>query len=158
MKKALFVLSLAVLTLSALPAQAGPKFMGIFWWSSHWKNQDFVPYFENGTDPHNTQWAAMDKDWKPQDWIGMNGSSGAALVDRWHVSKIIRGQSVEGDTPVLEVGPNFYHLSGRDQRRVAATVDHVYQVTAEKPGMFYLKDWATEKYIGYYTASGLVLQ
>lgn len=159
MKKVLFALSLAVLSLSLVaPAQAGPKFMGLFWWSSHWKNQDFNPYFENGTDPYGAQWASLDQNWKPQDWVDMNGARGVDLVDRWYVSKIIRGQTADGDTPVLEVGPNFYYLSGRDKRRVAATVDYVYQVTAKKPGMFYLRDWQTEKYIGYYTASGLVLQ
>ncbi|MEK7801226.1 MAG: hypothetical protein AAB276_02120, partial [Pseudomonadota bacterium] len=58
----------------------------------------------------------------------------------------------------INVGPNFYHLSGQDKRRVISTLDAVYQVTAQQPGMFYLRDPRTEKMIGTYTKDGLFLE
>jgi len=150
---AVFLLTTA---LSAAEAQAGPKFMSIWWWQSHWESQDFVPYYANGTEPHNTQWDKSN--WKPADWIEMNGGKGEDLIGRWHTAKIISKQYYDDGVPTLDVGVNFYHLSGQDKRRVMETVDYVYQITANAPKIFYLKDPQTRRIIGYYGTDGLILQ
>lgn len=157
MKTLLSILTLILATTAAAtPAHAGPKFFSFWWWESHWQDQDFVPYYANGTDPHNTQWDK--KKWEPADWISMNGGTGVDLINRWYTAKIIERQYTEDDTPYLDVGINFYHLSGEDKRRVMDTVNYVYQITEKKPRMFYLRDPQTEQVIGYYGSDGLILQ
>lgn len=156
---------LAVMAGAASSAQAGPKFGSLWWWHSHWVNQDFVPYYENGTDPHNTQWdqgrdnGGLDSSkWTPADWIALNGGTGPELVQRWHIAHIIDRQYYDDGIPYLDVGVNFYHLSGLDKRRVMQTVDYVYQITGKPPRMFYLRDPATDEIIGSYGRDGLILQ
>jgi hypothetical protein len=139
------------------PAHARPKFLSWWWWESHWTNQDFAPYYDNGTDTQNSQWT--NSNWTPADWIQADGGDGVALVKKWVTVGIIAGSYKDSDdVPYLDVGPNFYHLSGYDKRRVMETVDAVYQITNQKPAMFFLKDPATRKDIGTYTKEGLTLE
>lgn len=138
------------------PAHADPKFMGIIWYGDHWENQDFIPYYDNGTEPHNNQWD--DKTWTPANWVEMSGKTGPEFIHHLQVIDILGSNGVEDGAPYINVGPNFYHLSGYDKRRVAATLDYVYNVTAKTPKMFYLRDAKTEKFIGYYTKDGLTLE
>lgn len=156
MNKVLLSAVFAAGLMMALPAQAEPKPTIWGWWPSHWQNMDFEPYLENGKDPHNTQWDR--KIWKPADWVAQKGST-QDLLKGFYSAEILSDQYVDDDVPVLEVGPNFYHLSGFDKRRVARTVDEVYQITSSKPdGMFMLYDWRTKKAVGIYTAHGLQIQ
>jgi len=157
MKKFLFSVLLLGLLLPTT-AKAEPKaFLDLWWWSSHWKNQDFKPYYQDGNLPHNTQWAG--RNWQPKDWIEMDGGDVNALMQKFYNAGFIKEQYVKHDVPYLEVGTNFYHLSGYDKGRVMATVDAIYKVTDNQPRMFYLKDGVTEKVIGYYTPfAGLVLE
>lgn len=132
------------------------------WYPDHWKNQDFQPYYDYAKDPHNSQWDFKDgqpNTWTPAEWVSQR-SSGLALINSWYHAGIIRDQYVAtlDQRPILKVGPNFYHLSGEDKRRVAATVDYVYGATQKSPNMFYLLDYSTNDFIGYYTKDGLVLQ
>ncbi|HNQ92796.1 MAG TPA: hypothetical protein PKI93_07690 [Alphaproteobacteria bacterium] len=150
---ATFLMTFTALSSDAL---AGPKFLGLWWWGSHWQDQEFIPYYDNGTEPHNTQWDKSE--WKPADWIEMNGGTGVDLVNRWYTANIIKSQYYDGDMPYLNVGTNFYHLSGQDKSRVMETVNYVYQITEKSPRMFYLKDPQTNRIIGYYGNDGLILQ
>lgn len=158
MKKTL--LSAVLLTfLAPGAAQASDKFLGYWWWPSHWVNQDFKPFYQDGQMPHNTQWDADREKWAPQDWVDGAGGDGNALMQRFYQTRIIKDQYMDGGVPHLDVGTAFYHLGGFDKQRVMATVDHVYGVTKSDPGMFYINDGITNKKIGYYTKSaGLVLQ
>ena len=74
------VLLMSVFSLFSMvqAAHAEPKFLGILWGESHWKNQDFNPHYDNGTDPHNSQWT--DPNWSPADWIKSAGGDGTKLV------------------------------------------------------------------------------
>ncbi len=138
-------------------AHAEPKFAGLWWWEDHWKNQDFNPHYDNGTDPHNSQWVG--KDWSPADWIKSVGGNGTKLVDGWINAGILVGSYKDSDgVPYLEVGPNFYHLSGYDKRRVTQTLDAIYKVTSVSPSMYFLKDADTKEIIGTYTKEGLNLE
>lgn len=153
-----FVLSFFLFSLFPLTAQASPKFFSFWWWPSHWENQDFIPYYDNGTQPHNGQWNGTQ--WTPADWISMDTGRGEDLVEKWVRVGIIKRRYTRfwDNVPAVDVGPNFYHLSGLDKRRVMETLDAVYSVTDEKPGLFYVSDPGTGQIIGYYTKSGLVLQ
>ncbi len=155
-----FLAIFALFFLMSAPTKAdgGGKLLDLWWWPSHWVNQDFVPHFENGTDPHNTQWNSINKNWTPQEWITQDGGDPFRLVNRWVKVGILQDRYMDGKVPVVIVGPNFYHLSGNDKRRVAATVDYVYNISTRAPGMFYLEDWKTEERIGYYTNRQLILQ
>lgn len=146
-------------------AQAGPKFGSSWWWWNHWVNQDYMPYYETSINPHNSQWDSglgevqgNNPAWQPADWISMNGGTGVDLINRWYVADIIERQYLDDHIPYLDVGVNFYHLSGYDQRRVMQTVDYVYHMTSRHPRMFYLKDADTNKIIGYYGPEGLTMQ
>jgi hypothetical protein len=158
MKKSAFLLAFLTLALATVSeAQASPKFMGIYWWPSHWDNQDFVPNYDNGTDPHNSQWSGTN--WTPADWIKASGGDGTKLVQQWINNGIIVGSYKDrDDVPYLEIGPYFYHLSGLDKRKVTETLDAIYQITAHKPEMYFIKDAATKKIIGTYTKEGLNLE
>ncbi len=157
MKKAILLSALLLGLFAQTPAQAEPKYMGYWWRDSHWVNQDFKPYYQEGTLPQQTQWE--NENWQPEDWVQFDGGNGLALIEKWYRNGIIYDQYVDNGAPYLDVGVNFYHLSGFDKKRIMATVDHVYGVTRSQPGMFYLKDHSTEKVIGYYTpAAGLILE
>lgn len=140
-------------------AQASDKFLGIWWWPSHWVDQDFKPFYQDGQMPQSAQWKEDLAKWSPQDWVAANGGDGNQLIQKFYDTRIIKDQYVDGGVPYLEVGTNFYHLGGMDKQRVMQTVDAVYHVSDKDPGMFYLMDGITEKKIGYYTKSaGLVLE
>lgn len=154
-----FSIIFILLSVALMPsaAHADPKFFSFWWWPSHWENQDFIPYYDNGTDPHNTQWSSVS--WKPEDWISMDTGNGADLISKWITVGILQKQTLRsGDVTTVDIGPNFYHLSGLDKRRVMETVDSVYQITAKRPAMFYVNDPGTGKIIGSYSKTGLVLQ
>lgn len=157
MTKYFLTSALTLFILSAVPAQAEPKFMGIWWWPNHWKDQDFNPYYANGTDPHNSQWSGAN--WTPADWIKADGGDGTKLVQKWINADILVGSYKDSDgVPYLEIGPNFYHLSGLDKRKVTETLDAIYRVTASKPGMYFIKDAQTRKIIGTFSKEGLNLE
>lgn len=125
------------------------------WWESHWDNLDFIPY-QNGKHPHNSQWD--ESKWQPAHWQAQRADA-MSVVNGFYTADILRGQYVDDDIPVLEVGPSFYLLGGQDQRRVVEMVDYVFEMTnRKKNGMFQLYDWKTKKPIGAYTEYGLQLQ
>lgn len=157
MKKLAFALTALTLATAATSAHADPKFMGIWWGPSHWQNQDYIPHYDNGTDPHNSQWAGTN--WTPADWIQSSGGDGTKLVQQWINAGIVSGSYKDNSgVPYLEIGPNFYHLSGLDKRKVTETLDAIYQVTAQKPHMYFIKDAETQKVIGTFTKEGLNLE
>lgn len=118
--------------------------------------KQYQPYLENAKHPHPSQWA--DRDWYAEDWIAQR-QSGLQLVQGYYNSDIIRNQDVDDGVAVLIVGPNFYHLSGYDKRRVVHTIDVVYGVTArQQNATIMLKDWHTKRHIGYFDHEGLTLQ
>ena len=160
MRKTLALTGIILLALTAA-AEAKPKFLG-FWWPSHWRDQDFQPYYEESIGPHNTQWddnSLSDKNWTPIEWARMDGGNGQRLVQKWFNADILRDDYMKKGVAHIVVGPNFYHLGGSDKRRVMETLDAVYKLTAKSPKMFLIEDWRTDRVIGEYTANnGLSLQ
>lgn len=152
----LFFIALSMICVVSGAARAEPKPWIWGWWPSHWRNLDFKPYLEDPKEPHNNQWDRQN--WQPQDWIAQKGGADN-LVRGFYFADILRGQYEDDGVPVLEVGPNFYRLGGQDKRRVAGTIDYIYQITAARDdGMFMLYDWNSKKPIGSYTRYGLQLQ
>lgn len=138
-------------------AKADPKPWYWSWWPSHWNNLTWQPYLEDAKNPQVNQWD--DKDWEPADWAAQRQGGSLEVIKGFYSADILRRQYVKDRVPVLEVGPNFYHLSGYDKRRVVQMVDDHYQITANHlNAMFTLTDWRTRKPIGIYTAHGLQLQ
>ena len=159
MKKILSIICVALALITSLSsmAKADPKFAGVIWWHDHWVNQDFNPYYDNGTDPQNGQWAGSN--WTPADWIKSEGGNGEKLVQRWTHAGILSGSYKDRHgVSYLDIGPNFYHLSGYDKRRVTQTLDAIYQITTSKSGMYYIQDPLAHKIIGTYTKEGLTLE
>lgn len=160
-KKSLILTGLSLLALTTA-AEAKSKFLGVIWWPSHWYNQDFQPYYETSTEPHNTQWndnKLSPQQWTAQDWVNMNGGNGKDLIRKWYVADILRDQYMNWGKPYVTVGPNFYHLGGADKERVIRTMDSVYKFTdSAKAKTIFLEDFRTDKVIGVYTKSGLDLQ
>ena len=114
------------------------------------------PYLENKTDPQTAQWHNLP--WDSSDWA-QSVDRPLDLIEGFYEADIFRNQYLDGKEPVLVVGPNFYHLSGYDKRRVVATLGHVYNVGAQGgPAFFRLTDWKTRQDIGFFNASGLQLQ
>lgn len=152
-----FAVFMALLGAAPGAAHADAKPWIWSWWPSHWDNLTFEPYLEGAKHPHNTQWD--DKKWEPADWAAQKPKGSLQVIQGFYTANILKGQDVEDDVPVLIVGPNFYHLSGYDKRRVVAMVDDYYKITSRKlNGMFTITDWRSDKPIGVYTANGLQLQ
>jgi hypothetical protein len=152
-----FAVFMVLLGAASIPAHADAKPWIWSWWPSHWDNMTFEPYLEGAKHPHNTQWD--DKNWEPADWAAQKPKGSLQVIQGFYTAGILQGQDVEDDVPVLIVGPNFYHLSGYDKRRVVAMVDDYYKITSSKlNGMFTVTDWRSKKPIGIYTATGLQLQ
>lgn len=150
-----------VLLLSPAVAHAEDSFWDFTWLTGHSRPaNDFQPYYDNGTEPHAGQWKTQlsEENWKPQDWIDHNGGDSLLLVRKFLNAGVITRSYSEGNVPVLDVGPRFYHLSGLDKRRVVMTLDYIYKVTDKKPGVIYLKDASTNAVIGTYTRDGLTLE
>jgi hypothetical protein len=126
------------------------------WWESHWHANQFIPHLEEGKHPHNTQWD--ESSWTPADWINQRPDE-MTLIKGFYTADIVRGQYMDDDIHVLEIGPGFYSLGGQDKRRVAETIDVVYGITTRKEnGMYLVRDWRTGDQIGAYTRYGLQLQ
>jgi hypothetical protein len=153
----LSLLSFIFLVFSTQQAFAEPKPWVFSWGPSHFKNHDFEPYLDRAKFPHNSQWS--DKDWKSEYWVQQRDNDEMKMLRSLYFADIFRDQYFDDEIPVLEVGPNFYNLSGYDKRRVTALVDDVYEVTAShEDGIFMIYDWHTRKTIGVYTKYGLQLQ
>jgi hypothetical protein len=154
---AAMVAVLASIPAQSIPAQAEPKWSYWAWPESHWVDQTFKPYLEHPMHPHNTQWDRVA--WNPADWSAQSENGTAGILRGFYTAEIFVRQYMDGEMPVLVVGPNFYHLSGQDKRRAVRMVDEYYQITkARENGMFLIEDWRSRKPIGTYTAHGLQLQ
>lgn len=140
-------------------AQAEPKTS--FWgWNKEKEHYDSIkrynPYLENSRHVQIPQWAHQE--WYAEDWLTQK--DGMELIQGFYKADILRDQIVakQSQLPNLVVGPNFYHLSGYDKRRVVHIVNVVYGMTASKPdGAFMLSDWYTKKTIGLFDDNGLTL-
>lgn len=154
----IFLFLIAVLLCTGLSgtAKAEGKFFIFGWGPSHWTDQDFEPYLQNSRHPHNPSWDS--KGWKPADWAAQRNSD-LDVIRGFYRADIVRDQYFDDDTPVLEIGPNFYRLSSYDKARIAKMFDAVYAVTAAGPaGVFALYDWDSKKPVGYYSEHGLQIQ
>lgn len=155
------ILSIILISIAFFPslAHASPKPWPLGWWPWHFEELDYERrLLDPPTLPNNQQWSG-DR-WQPQDWVAARGSA-KAVIDGLYDAKIITDQDVDDGIPVLEVGPGFRRLSGREKRHVAAFVDYAYGITKKsgKDGMFHVIDDCTDEPIGLYTAAtGLQLQ
>ncbi|MEM6811694.1 MAG: hypothetical protein AAF549_04420 [Pseudomonadota bacterium] len=115
----------------------------------------YEPYLEDVKELQIPQWE--EENWYVEDWLAQKEPM--ELMRGFYNADIIRNQTLDGKkTPILTVGPNFYHLSGLDKRRVTQTIDHIYQISAGKEnGSYFLKDWHTKKHIGVFDENGLRL-
>lgn len=153
----LFILVFASLSVvfAAVPAQAHSGW-GLFAWLFGHEDHDYTsPYLEDGKRPHNTQWYYKDE-WYADDWLTQYENE-LDLINGFYEADIFRDQKDDGGVPVLVVGPNFYHLSGYDKRRVTHVLDVVYGIT-DGDGVFLVRDWRTHRDVGVYTKHGLQLQ
>jgi hypothetical protein len=102
-----------------------------------------------------SQWSH--EDWVAEDWVSQYENP-KDLITSFYDADILRDQILEGERTILVVGPNFYHLSGFDKRRVAHVLDGIYGITKTSPeASFFLKDFKTNQYIGVYDRYGLRL-
>ena len=146
----------ALIFLFALPAAAEPK--RLYAWpqaETSWKtSKNYDPYLTSEPDAQAVRWAY--EDWYVQDWLAQRDPQN--LVEGFFTADILRGQGMDDGAPILTVGPNFYHLSGFDKRRVMRTVDHVFGITDNAPvPVIILRDWHTSRAIGEYNRDGLTL-
>lgn len=151
------VLVFAVVCGVSSPSKADPKPWIFGWWPTHWENLSWEPYLEDATHPQNKQWDNVV--WQPSDWAAQNPKGSAGVIQGFYKARILHRQYMDDDVPVLEVGPNFYHLSGQDKRRVTDLINAEYQITTSREnGLFLVNDWRTGNPIGVYTSHGLQLQ
>lgn len=153
-----FLNALFLIVFSSIPALAeGKDGAGYRYYKNLARRQALVmPQLENGKHPHNSQW--FGKEWYAEDWL-VQYERDLDLIDGFYKADIFHDQKMEGDIPVLVVGPNFYHLSGYDKRRVTHVLDVVYAITdGDGAQVFKLQDWRTGEDIGWYSKNGLQIQ
>lgn len=130
-----------------------------FNWSKNHRNyreyKEYNPYLENARHLQIPQWS--NEDWYAEDWTSQK--DGMTLIKGWYSADILRDQKIgHAKLPVLVVGPNFYHLSGLDKRRVVTVIDTTYGMTERSEnGSFILTDWFTKMPIGTFDKTGLRL-
>lgn len=113
------------------------------------------PYLEFEKHVQIPQWSH--EDWVAEDWISQYNNP-KDIVAGFYKADILRDQTFDDERKILVVGPNFYHLSGFDKRRVTHVVDVIYGITkSSEEGAFFLKDWKTSDYIGVHDRYGLRL-
>lgn len=124
-------------------------------WGNKHAPDDFQPYLEDEKHLQIPQW--QDKNWYVEDWLAQKEPMD--LMRGFYKADIIRNQKMGNKNyPVLVVGPNFYHLSGFDKRRVTQTIDKIYEITANpETGSYFIQDWNTGSYIGVFDTEGLRL-
>ena len=131
---------------------------GLNWSKNHRvyrEYKEYHPHLENSRHSQIPQWES--EDWYVEDWTSQ--VDGMTLIQGFYAADILRDQTVgHAELPVLVVGPNFYHLSGLDKRRVVTTVDATYGMTARSHNAsFLLTDWHTKMPIGDFDHNGLRL-
>lgn len=123
-------------------------------------DNDFKPYLMDAQQEQTAQYRR--ESWQVADWAA-NQQAGAEQIDAFFRSGVLMeyDKGGWGADQTLVVGPEFYHLSGYDQRRVLDLFNHLYNVTTpdkkKKETVLSLKDWHTGRIIGIYTRSGLQL-
>lgn len=155
------ILAIFVLLIFAGIAQADPKISSVFGWGFGFYpyEEPTKPLLETGKHPHHIQWEFDNENWSPEEWVELNGGSKEQMLARLKAAAIVTGQSERDNIPVLEVGQPFLRLSGLEKHRVAAFIDYMYGVTAEREdGMFIICRKDMDIDIGYYTKYGLQLQ
>jgi hypothetical protein len=93
--------------------------------------------------------------WHPNQW-DKEAYSTENMLNGFLESGIIYNAYIDRSTPVVKVGPNFYHLSNQDKTNVMAYLNKAYGIT-DRAGMFLIKDWRSGKTIGNYGRDGLHL-
>ncbi len=151
----------ALFLLAFLPfvanASDNPDMNGQKYWKNVLQQEQLMhPYLKDGKQPLNAQWYG--KEWYAEDWL-VQFERDLDLVEGFYKADIFHEQIMDDEIPVLVVGPNFYRLSGYDQRRVTHILDTVYDVTGSNDvKMFKLTDWKSGREIGHYSSLGLILQ
>lgn len=145
----------------ALLSACSPMKLGLSDWrwsgeqNNHMPHAERDPYLEFEKHVQIPQWSH--EDWVAEDWIDQYDDP-KDMIAGFYEADIIRDQTIDGERTILVVGPNFYHLSGFDKRRVSHVIDTIYGITKSSPeGAFFLKDWKTSKYIGVHDKHGLRL-
>jgi hypothetical protein len=139
MRKSRFLLVLLASITIAPQANAGPPKPWVWgWWPSHWQGLDFKPYLGDQQIKNRSLW---DGDtWTPELWIADAGGDPKRIMHDFYANGIIQDQFKNGDdVPVLQVGETFLRLSGSDRIRILRFVDHVFEITKQPEGMFFVQ-------------------
>lgn len=115
------------------------------------QKQNFEPYLEDVRALQIPQWEH--ENWYIEDWTSQKSPD--QIVRDLYKADIFKDQMTGKDGErILIVGPNFYHLSGLDKRKVVTLLDYTYQPSADvMNSSFFLKDWKTKQFIGVYDRS-----
>jgi len=81
-----------------------------------------------------------------------------ADVSKLYKAGILKKQYFKRNMPTVEVGTNFYHLSGQDMEQVIRSFDTVHNYTAKDGRMIRILDGVTREEVGTYGPEGLILQ
>lgn len=151
-----FAALIFLITLFPLSAQAaGSKYFNLLWPKpDQVTGKDFQPYSQDPMLQQNRQW---DSDgWQPQHWVNPTKNA-EQVIEGFFRSGLLVEQDVNCDgIPTLKVGEPFFHLSYREQNRIAAFMDYAYGITsASSGGSYFLTFRRRADVIGVYTPSGL---
>lgn len=156
-----FPLLLLSLMCFAVPAQAAPKLLGLFWTYETTSKLPTQYYFEHPKWEQPAQFTTTVNGFKGDDWDSQRDNP-VNLLQEWRVNDIVTGMNTNCQgVRVVKVGSNFHHLSYADKARVIKTVSDHHQLVTQKPGFIYVRDREScdGDYIGTFDASnGLILR
>jgi hypothetical protein len=130
-----FIIGLAALCLSLGACQSKKEIE---------EANDFKPYIAN-------EQQALPGAYPNQVWAYPQGTPTRDVVARWNRAGLVMGVYNRGVTEV-EVGPQFYNLSGSGQRGLADAIAQMFNTNH-----FLLIDYYRHKGVGVYTPQGLQL-
>ncbi len=118
----------------------------------------YAPYNGGSDESLRVLWQAPD--WNTQEWDPSDYHTDAVLT-RIQQANIITASYFDRTlfttaVPIVEVGPNFYHLSNQDKTNVVTYFNQAYDITNIYGG-FYLRDWRSGRIVGEFGPSGLYL-
>jgi hypothetical protein len=129
-------------------------FAGAAWWrlgvpmhdaARGFERIDHLHKFESMRYQHPKQWGNLKDDTLPN-------------VDRLYTAGIFKKHYIKQNVPTLEVGVNFYHLSGADKRRAIISFNNMHNCLDNEASIINIVDGVTREIVGEYNSNGLFLQ
>jgi hypothetical protein len=111
------------------------KLLEGYWGDKNWEGYEFQPYLADEPIKNRILW---DRDkWQPQEWA-KDAAEAHKVMRALYDGGILTNQFHRDGVPYLEVSDSYLRLSNTDRIRILRFVDHVFEITRQPNGMFFV--------------------